>query len=776
LFVTCFANNAFAGTLNLGPFGQGVFTGTEPFNTTDACHEPGDDCGSDDSRVRTADLVQFVWSIAADDFRPGERDFASVVFEQTIQSSAHAEVHFDRIPTVCLAPPAGPGGGRPKSSLINHADGSQTLMCNLGSMGAGSQKSFSVPVRPSANSRNGTSFTSTQLVYALDATNKKITSDAVYSDVNTYSISAAPAFDLMADRREMYQGETTVSDVGNGPEPGYVVHLSAHIAADATRRGKGVESLTNDVQFQTNITATRKDGVSSLDLPYKILSCQPNTVQSTNTVFGSEDIAGREPLTKKVVDSGDCTFSGNHSNGYNFLLNGIDSRGTRYPDETSAGLSLVNGPFFVAAYEISLFVPFSAIEASDGDLSGNGGAVNITSCFSDFDPVSHSGVSNYASNVEPGFNGSAMLDGSGSNNCSGPVTLQLSTGGGFNHRLVSTVNDAGEYQLAPLVDIAHTGATTVETGTAYAHMESFSNTGSEMLDNFHACFRFDNTVSTLTSADLVGASAGKYAFIAQESVTQEKLQGVDASHWRVEYGTANYSPDSTMDRDGDGIADFNAATGRYEGNWDTMRQATCTTDLAANWSTNPNDIGLENINVVRFVPKANVGSVKPGQKFRAFLPLQMRDVFYGGLNDGQPIPVGTVAAAVSSFRSDQFYPNWRPVQYNPSPESSQGDGDRVTFSRVSVQAVLSTHMPKALPGVTESVLAGNEVTYKIKPSVISKLPAGGLAKRMRVVTELSAGSTYNAECTAAIQTEFAPSLIRYNKPLKGQQTLTWEIG
>ncbi len=102
LIAQCFGNVGFAGSLELQPFAQGVISGTEPFNTSGKCHEPGDDCGSEDARVRTGDLMQFAWSITTDNFSPGEDEFAAVIFEQTISASANATVRFDRIPTVCL--------------------------------------------------------------------------------------------------------------------------------------------------------------------------------------------------------------------------------------------------------------------------------------------------------------------------------------------------------------------------------------------------------------------------------------------------------------------------------------------------------------------------------------------------------------------------------------------------------------------------------------------------------------------------------------------------
>jgi len=773
LFESVFGQSAKAANLGLGPFAQGVYSGTEPFNTSGKCHEPGDDCDNRDERIRTGDLIQFSWSVTANDFLLGEEDLAAVVLEQTIRSDSNATVRFDGVPTVCLGFPAGPGGNDPESTLTLNPDGSQTLLCNLGTMGGGELITFSIPVRPSANSQDGSTFRSSQFVYALDNAGRKVVADTTYVDERVYSVSAAPAFDLIADRKEMYQGKRVEVDLGEGagPEPGFMVHISAHIAADSVRNGKGTEALNDEVTFTAKINATAKDGKTAVDIPYKLLECGPNSTPWPNTVFGNERLASREPPEKKVVDSGTCSFAGDDRTGHEFTLRDIDSQGKRYPTETISGSSLAAGPFFVAAHQIGFFVPFSAIEASDGDDSGNGGAIILSTCLSDFDPKSKVGVSNYASGVEPGYNGNAMADGSASNNCTGPLTLQLSSEGGYNHRLVSSANVNGEYNIAPLFESEHLGAASLESGIHYAHMENFFNTGSAPLDNFQACFKFDNTTSKLVDASVIGATAGQYAFVADNETA-----GFDRALWKVEYAQADFGDDSPLDNNADGVADFNAQTGRYEGSWETMRGAVCTDELVERWVSDPTELGVDEVNIVRFIKRGDSGSIDSGQTFRAFLPLEVRDVFHGGPNDGQAIPVGTVAAALSSFRTDQFYPEWRPTQYNPSPESSQGDGDRVTFTKIQLNALVSTHLPLAAAGVTKSVFAGNSVVWDVATSVNSALPDGGFARAMSVVSELPTGLKYDAMCTNELPDGLAPAYIQFNTPEQGQQTLTWELG
>jgi len=99
-----------ANDLSFGQFNQGVYSGSAPFNTTGNCTDPGDDCADTDLRIRSADIISYAWSIAASGIPAGDPDFDAVVLVQTITPGANAEVIFDEIPTVCLAPPFGPGG------------------------------------------------------------------------------------------------------------------------------------------------------------------------------------------------------------------------------------------------------------------------------------------------------------------------------------------------------------------------------------------------------------------------------------------------------------------------------------------------------------------------------------------------------------------------------------------------------------------------------------------------------------------------------------------
>ncbi|MBX2835873.1 MAG: hypothetical protein KTR35_03390 [Gammaproteobacteria bacterium] len=765
-------SQAQAADVSLGPFDAGVYSGTPPFNTTGTCTDSGDDCGDTDNRVRTGDLIHFSWSVSVSGVLPSEPPVHSVILEQTIRPDADADVELAKIPVICLSPPQGPGGESPSSSLTINPDRSITLMCNLGSMGNGEQKSFAVSVRPLASSADGATFTTEQRVYGLDSGGNITAPSVSYFDSNTYAISAAPAFDIDETQRPMYKSYVANYNVGAGSEPGYVMYFTAHVAADSVRAAKGMQELANTFTFGTQITATEADGVTPYSFPYRIIECRPNPSRWGNVVLGKENYHSDLPIEKKVVDSGTCAYAGDHTTGYTFTVSNADSLGLRYPTETINGTSLVNGPYFVAAYRLRVWIPFSAIDAADGVPGDGAGTIRVSNCLSDFDPLSSHGTSNYSAGVEPGYNGAAMPDGSSSNNCTGPLALTLNNTASFYHGVISSATDAGGYTYTPVVPSFHTGTGSVEPGVGYGHFPTLYNNGGTSLANAELCSKFDNTVSRLVERSAVGIADSQYAFIGNHTYA-----GFDRTEWQIEYGTADFGSDNPIDGDADGTPDFNSSTNRYEGDWQTMRGLNCDDPSIVNWSTDPLAVGLDDINVIRVSAiDPLTTSLEPAHLIRLILPLNVRNEFYGGPNDGELIPVGTVAAAFSTYRSDNLHNTWRNAGYRPSPESTHSDGDRVTITKVSVDVTQSTLIPLAANGVVESILAGNSIVWHLQPSVYSTASAGGTARNMQVRNILPEGVEYSSDCTQATSGATLPDLIEPNTPSVGLTRLTWYLG
>ncbi|HBR98706.1 MAG TPA: hypothetical protein DD979_15225, partial [Gammaproteobacteria bacterium] len=773
LLVVTWPSLAGAASLSLGYFGRGVVSGTEPFNVTGTCFAPGDDCGDEDARVRSLDLIQYAWSITANDTGSGPDALHAVVLEQTLFPGPGADIEFNRIPTICLAPPQGKGGDNPPSVITANDDGSITLLCNLGRVTDGEQVSFSVPVRPLSTSMNGSTFTTEQKVYGVNQAGDRVVDDVVFTDDTVYEISAAPAFDLLGNERPIYRSYVGQNDLGEGAgrEPGYVLYWTADVAADRDRLGKGIETLADGFSFSPGLRFTKRDGVTPYDVPYKIIECAPNSSAWGNSVFGAENLRSGYPLETKVVDSGTCDITGDHRSGYTLTVTGADTAGTRFPTERVNGGSLAAGPYFVASYRLRVWVPLSAIDAEDDVLGNTNGRITISSCLSDFDPLSQSGVSNYGDAHEPGYNGEAMPNGDRSNNCTGPYSLIISTNGYTNTRIVSSVKDNGDLKYSPLVQAFNTGDAMVEPDQAFASYNYVSNNGSEPFENFSTCTVFDKSILRLVDRSRVGATAGTYAFVAERA-----SGGFDASEWRVEYAAIAVSGDDPLDGNGDGQADFNAEHGRYEGDWSEHRALRCD-DPVATWVSDPETIGVDNVNAVRVVAiDPAQTSLDSGQSVRKIVPLEVRDAFLGGPYAGEQIPVGTVGAMFSRYRADGYHSNWRNVNYKPSPENTSSDGDRITVTRMRVDLAKSTLVPAASSGVTGSLLAGENAIWQLAPVATSQVGDGNTAINLSVVDTLPARLRYNDSCTTQQDGGVKPDRIEYNTPNVGQTRLTWQLG
>ena len=739
LSLACFSVSkaAFAGSLNLGPFDQGVFTGTPPFSVTANCLDPGDDCSDEDERVRSNDLVSFTWSIVANGFSPLDPQFHAVVFEQTLVPQDGASLRIEELPLTCQAPPMGTGGANPQSSITEHSDGSISLLCNIGSMGNGSQVSFAVPVRPLGGSPNGSFFTTTQKVYALDSEGARVTPDFEYVNSTNYHVSAAPAWDLIGDRVDLHEAGVATEDLGTGrgEEEGLVIWTTAHLAVDADRLGKGVSSLQSMFDFDSKLYAKASDGFTDIPIEYKIVGCEPNNIDSGLAVWGSEQVQPHRPLEEHVVSSGDCTVSGSVQDGWTLTANNVDTSGSRFPLQTINGTSLAGGPYFQMAYKLQLFLPFSQIEKENPEPDS--GKLHLTHCLTEFDPFDLAGISNYAEQHEPGHNGIAMPDGSASNNCSGPLPVQIGSGGVYYFRVADSVNDQGDIVESSVLSGLHTGLGLAEPDVSWAYLNVLANSGGAPMSGVNLCTRFDNSTHQLSTREQVGGSPGSHAWVAASL-------GANAEDWTIEYAAAPVSGDDPLDGDHDGVADFNPKTGRFHGDWSELKTLDCS-DPSLQWYQNPNDPGTGEINLVRVVPKLSGTTLDNNQQINLIVPVTARTDFYKGLYQGTPMPAGVVMPGFGTKRYIENGNQWREIEYQPAPESGHWDGDRVTFTRVRVDVAKSTVAPIASYGESVPVLAGNDVVWQLDPAISSVRAQGGIAENLVVTDTLPEDIFYDAE-------------------------------
>ncbi|WP_038141918.1 IPTL-CTERM sorting domain-containing protein [Thiothrix lacustris] len=782
--------------LNLGPFGpnNGTVDGTSPFNTLNTCADataqgdPGDDCGEANLQVRNQDVVAHSWSVTANNYAPGAENLKNVILEQIITPADSAVIAFERIPVVCTV--IGGGGDSPVSTIVSNPDGSSKLICNLGEFTEGQQKSFSVYVKISGESPNGSSYTSEQRLYSLDAAGVENATPDDSPKVGPIMISAAPAYDLihsLSSVQGLYNRDPGKRDVGNGLEMGYYTYMMIRVAAT---RKTGVEAITQPFSFSDVITATHTDGVTPYpEFEYYITQCIPQPSGWGGEVWGNETIYADQPQNTAVIDSGLCEYTRSNpadpTSNYSFSIKNADLSGNRYPTKTVySGSDLSAGPYYVINHRVQVWIPFRTIDAEDGVMGNNNGQVKVSSLFSGFDPNGVSGTSNFGALTEPGFDGALMDDNTRSNNRLGPTDYPIFPAGSFCDYIFDRENGSGAaYTYLPTQSGWHSGDGAVEPGQTFHNMLHYGNSGSVNLTNPVACTAFDNSTQKPITRDKIGAPTdGVYAYVGTYAG-----EGFDASKYIVEYGHTDVTGDDMLDGDHNGTKDYDLASGRYIGDWTKSAALRCDDAVPPDgWFTDINAVpgGVDAVNMVRTRLKDPVvDALEPGQYIRFTVPLEARNTFNGGPQNGQQVPIGTVLASFGSVKSDQWAQTWTPANprdYKPMPETGSCDGDRVTLNRVSLRIDSESLTPVAASGKTASTLAGNSIVWKLNTSAQS-LQSTAVADNVKIVDVIPPTASYSASCTLEQAGNTPPGLIEYNTDKDGNAAagytrLTWSLG
>ncbi len=792
-------------TITFGPLGTGLSDGTAPFGTaqtdssgniiacgseTDA-QTAGADCGESNRVVRNQDIASHLWSISVNGgdptIAPGDPVLSDVIIEQIIHPSANAEVSFSSMPAACTV--AAGGGSNPVSTIVVNADGSSTLTCNLGSFTEGQARIFTVPVKPSGNSWNGSSYTTTQRVYSVDSTTGNSNANVTtHVDSTPITISAAPAYDIVhsiSSTEGIRNNNVATRDVGFGVEPGFIGYMHIRMTAD---RKTGIEAITQPIVINDTFTATAgSTSGATYPLEFYVTQCIRNPSGWGTETWGSDAVRTDREEGEHVVDSGTCEYTRDNasdptSTSFTVNLDGADLSGSRYPTRTVNGTDLTAGPFYVMNHRVQIFIPFRSVDLADGIAGNSTGTVYLSSLISDFDPDSPSGTSNYGTETEPGYNGE-LIDGLRSNNQLGPGEFKLTVKGSFSKRnLLYTDNRVLSYAYSGTSSY-HSGDGELESGQSTAGWVLVYNNGTVDFNNPIACDVFDRSVQVLTDRGDVGATAGTYAFMGTYAPS-----GHDYTDYQIEYAYIDTSGDDPLDGNGDGVNDYNATSGRYDGDWTKHRAARCDDTSATNgWHTDPANVtgGIDGVNAARAVLSptaiAEGKTFAPGHQIRFIVPLKARDKFNGGPHDGESIPVGTVLPNFGGFKSDEWSSNWTARNYTPAPESGNVDGDRVTLSRMNI--VLDSHSitPYAASGDTASTIAGNQIIWQVDTALQSTIPNPGNAENLRIINELPPEVTYNPSCTTDTVGGTPAGIIQYNTdrngdPAPGYTLLTWNLG
>ncbi|WP_022952807.1 SdrD B-like domain-containing protein [Leucothrix mucor] len=793
-----------------GPLDGGVNDGTEPFGSSvyDALGDPlpcasasdtdllGADCGETNRVVRTQDLVTHNWSVSVnggdDSILAGDPVLTDVVIEQTIYPSAGpgpiAVVTFDTLPTACRED-AG-GGTNPPSSIVANADGSSTLTCNLGEFIEGQGRIFSVGVKASGLSENGSSYTTTQRVYSLDEDGDENAKVNTFVDDRPIMISAAPAYDLIhsvSSTQAMLNSSVGKRDLGtgNGPELGFYGYMQIRMAAG---RRTGIEAIEQEIVFKDVFKATTGSSAGpDYDLEFYVTQCTSNPSGWGTETWGSMSIRTDRPDSEHVLDSGTCTYERDDadptSKSFTVTIDDVDLSGTHYPSRTVGGTDLTAGPYYVMNHRVQIWIPFRSVDLTDGILGNNTGEVWLSSLLKDFDPTSPSGVENYGGLKEPGYNGN-LIDGERSNNQLGPALFQLVPKGNFSKRNLKYTDQRVLSYAYSGTSNYHSGDGELESGQTYAGWILVYNQGTVPFYNPIACDIFDNTTQQLTERGDVAATRtstpGSYAFMGTYAPG-----GHDYRDYTIEYANIDLSGDDPLNGDGVVGYDYDVATGRYNGTWAKQSAARCddASPSDGQWYTDPTQVpgGIDGVNAARARMTDTTQAFEPSHQIRFITPLKARDRFNGGPHDGDIIPVGTVLANFGNFRSDEWSRNWLTRSYEPSPETGSVDGDRVTLTRLKM--VLDSHSisPYAAPANTTSTLAGKQIIWQVDTAVQSTLAEPSIAENLKIIDVLPPSASYNHSCTVAYEGGTPAGQVQYNTDKDGNAApgytrLIWELG
>jgi len=790
--------------ISFGPLGAGLVDGTAPFGTAQEdlsgnlipCSSPtapdiaGSDCGENNRVVRTQDVATHLWSISvsggAATIPPGDPVLTDVVIEQIFTPSTNAELSIP-MPAACTT--AAGGGTNPPSSVVLNGNGTTTLTCNLGPFAEGQARIFGVNVKPTGNSWNGSSYTSTQRVYSVD------TSGAANAAVNTFvdkrpvTISSAPAYDLihsLTSTQAIRNYSVGNRDVGQGTEPGFYAYMGLRVAA--TRRF-GVETIVQPITINNTLNATSASvNGPAYPLEFHITQCTPNPTGWGGEVWGRENIRADRPLEEHVIDSGTCSYARDNpsdptSGSYTVTLQGADLSGTRYPTKALGNVDLTPGPYYVINHRVQIFIPFRSVDLADG-IAGNGTGVSyLCSQMNGFDPLSPSGTSNYGPNSEEGHNGVPMQNGTRSNNTLGCTEFKLSTRGNFSKRNLQYSNDRVTSYKYTGTSSYHSGDGELEAGNTHLGWVLVYNQGTAGFNNPNTCDIFDNTVQQLTDRGNTGGTPGTYAYMGTYNPN-----GHNPADYEIQYGNIDLTGDDPLDGNHDGTNDYDLSSGRFNGDWSKQRAARCDDNSTTNgWHTNPSSVtgGIDGVNAVRAVLSAaakaagrNFGS---GHQIRFVVPLMARNTFNGGPHNGQIIPVGTVMPNFGGFKSDEYAPNWTYRSYQPGPENGSVDGDRVTLARIKLALDSHSVTPYAASGATSSTIAGNPIIWHVDVALQSSLPNPGNSQNLQIINVLPPDATYNGTCTTNTAGGTPAGLVQYNtdkdgNPAPGYTRLVWNMG
>lgn len=813
-----------------GVDGKSILTGAPTFDADDS--QPGWDSGTANTRVRSADIVAFNWSLTAEseDGSLGS-SFTDAVFEQTIHLVDGAVANFSGIPAVCLAgsqivaqTPGGPVVIQPKADPPAGTT-SVTLSCVLGEMGVAPAPSaiiLSTLVQPSAKSPNGSSFETSSRFYAVDENDTATAQPAPGPSVPPIEITSAPRYDVEKNPGgSNYIGTMTI---GGENVTGLYTYYNIQISTD---RKVGVEAFQQPLSIEESFWATRTVegpngepiGSPITDLRWYMDLCQATPASTSQaltlgtTVFGKIGAPGSiATAANSVRDSGTCAMSRNGDpdmGNYTLTFDGIDTSGLTYPTQYVGGQSLAAGPFYLASYRVRVFIPLTEIDRLQGAADDGVGELSAFNRVGGFDPDGVSGASNFGSGLEPGYcdagpssdqaaNCDTMEGDTRSNNVAGPLTVRIAPGNWGKY--FYDVRRPWLVDVATLPSSAGTGFGDgqVQPGQAFTQIQTLSNTAVDWT-SVQMCDVFDNTMLKLVPLDADTTISGTWGDGLYSAVLKDgagvAANQADQANWVVKYGHI----DLTGDDPNTGV--FDVATDRYEGDWTNQRAATNGANTACNTITDWSDTPQADTNVV-WVSSADGVVTTSGTILRWYLAFEQRDEYYGGPHAGAKIPAGTVAANFGAVKTSGYNPNWSAASYIPGAgyteplpnnadqrhpgENASAQGDRWTVVRAQMRLQKQTVAGEingevasgvAGFGITGAAVAGKPVIWEITSTLTASTDPAAPVNNVAITDTLPAYVVYDEAGTQALATaEGFPMPTSATLNGDGTTTLVWNLG
>ena len=718
----------------------------------------------------------------------------------------------------------GAGYSVPQDLPVAAAGRPLRLTCNKGTYSTGDASTLGTTVRVDGTSPEGSKFLSSAELFAVDNALNALAVPVGPLVAPEIEIKARPEWDFR--KSGFYRQDWTTTDPdGAGPlgsVPGFYTYYSVMIGSD---RKTGNEPLQQPIVIQDQLSFFQGDGFSPVTLTagtdYFLQECRDFWPQSLGN-FGGNVISkpslatGDYNASMAVQNSGTCTVNATTGE---ITWSGIDFGGP-YPTKTNTNQSLVAGPYLVANKWVRVFVPYTTLDNLFGDAADNdAGSGFLWNRITNIDPLGVSTNSNYGAGVEPGWcDGAITLTGpvpagpggvppavpantgcnvmpqsdlltgnTRSNDVAGPTSFTFSPGT-FSKYLLKPNNNDRSYVLHDDMTSAHAGNGTIQPGvytSTWLHWQSQSST----YVNPTQCDIWDNTMYQLVPLATAGVGSNSGA----SSSLYATATGSNTNPGFLTYQFASIP--ITGDDPLSGGLDVN--TGRFVGTWTDQRASNCD-EPGVTWYSDPNDPalgGIDNVNAVRVTGRAStqaIGDVPvmgPGSDRLLRVGLLARNTFYGGPNDGVAIPVGAVGANYGKVKSDNlstgagagFYNN---PSYLPSPENTNTDGDRLTWTRavlgikkrtIALDGLCDAPCAAAID-VNGSVLAGQFVVWEMIPVVNAASSQPAPVPDVVITDVLPPYIEYDAACTAALTGGTPADDVQINTPGAGQTTLTWYIG